>query len=311
MGKVPDPRIDQMTLIPIEQVKGRSRAEVLPSGRQRLPSWFKVHVQQGARFKKIRETLKTQGLHTICEEARCPNIWECWNNQTATFLILGDICTRRCHYCSVTTGRPDTLDAEEPERVAFAVKALGLRHAVITSVNRDELEDGGARIFSETIRAIRRVLPTCTVEVLVPDFQGREDSVDTVLMANPDIFNHNIETVPRLFPSIRPQGKYDRSLQVLRWAKQRRARTKSGLMVGMGETSEEVGKVLNDLRGVGCDMVSIGQYLQPTKQHHPVMQYYTPEEFHTFKQQGLAMGFRHVESGPLVRSSYHAEQQAS
>ncbi|MEC4672855.1 MAG: lipoyl synthase [Nitrospirota bacterium] len=300
-----------MSLIPIEQVKVRSTTEVLPSGRQRLPSWFKVNLQQGTRFKKIREILETQGLHTICEEARCPNMWECWNNQTATFLILGDICTRRCHYCSVTTGRPDTLDTEEPERVASAVKALGLRHAVITSVNRDELADGGALIFSETIRAIRRVLPTCKVEVLVPDFQGQEDSVDTVLMAGPDIFNHNIETVPRLFASIRPQGKYDRSLQVLRWAKQRGARTKSGLMVGMGETSQEVRKVLHDLRGVGCDMVSIGQYLQPTKQHHSVIQYYTPEEFQDFKRQGLSMGFRHVESGPLVRSSYHAEQQAS
>jgi len=209
------------------------------------------------------------------------------------------------------SGRPDTLDTDEPEWVASAVKALGLRHAVITSVNRDELADGGALIFSETIRAIRRVLPTCKVEVLVPDFQGQEDSVDTVLMAGPDIFNHNIETVPRLFASIRPQGKYDRSLQVLRWAKQRGARTKSGLMVGMGETSQEVRKVLHDLRGVGCDMVSIGQYLQPTKQHHSVIQYYTPEEFQDFKRQGLSMGFRHVESGPLVRSSYHAEQQAS
>lgn len=299
-----------MSFIPIEQVRVRSPHLVSTSPRVRLPSWFKVNVQQGTRFNKIRETLKAQGLHTICEEARCPNIWECWNNQTATFLILGDICTRRCHYCSVTTGRPEALDVEEPLRVAEAVKVLELRHAVITSVNRDELTDGGASMFVETILAIRRLLPSCQVEVLVPDFQGEKASVDLVLDAGPDIFNHNIETIPRLFPSVRPQGKYSRSLRVLEWARNRGARTKSGLMVGMGESSEEVLAVMRDLRAVGCELMSIGQYLQPTTQHLLVSRYYTPEEFQRFKAQGLEMGFASVESGPLVRSSYHAEEQA-
>jgi lipoic acid synthetase len=251
------------------------------------------------------------GLHTICEEARCPNVWECWNNRTATFLILGDICTRRCHYCAVTTGRPLELDLEEPLRVAQAVQALGLRHAVITSVNRDELEDGGAAIFAETIRQIRRLTPTCAVEVLIPDFEGNEAALALVMAEKPDLLNHNIETVRRLFPSIRPQGKYDRSITLLERAKRMGARTKSGLIVGMGETVEEVREVMRDLRAVACDIMTIGQYLQPTKQHLPVARFYHPNEFVAFNTEGLALGFSHVESGPLVRSSYHAEQQTS
>ena len=284
---------------------------MLQEPRPRLPAWFKVELRQGPDYQEIRRLTQELHLHTICEEARCPNVWECWNHRTATFLILGDICTRRCYYCAVTTGRPLPLDETEPERVAAAVKRLGLRHAVITSVNRDELPDGGARIFAETIRAIRRELPTCTIEVLIPDFLGDLAALKTVLAAKPDILNHNIETVPRLFQSVRPQGKYQRSIAVLKAAASRGAVTKSGLMVGLGETLEEVRAVMQELHAAGCVILSIGQYLQPTKAHWPVMHFYPPEEFQLLKEEGLALGFRHVESGPLVRSSYHAAEQAS
>ena len=291
-----------MTFIPTD--------EIGHSGR-RLPPWFKVTIRQGPDYRDIRRTMDSLGLHTICEEARCPNVWECWNNRTATFLILGDICTRRCHYCAVTTGRPLELDREEPLRVAQAVQALGLRHAVITSVNRDELEDGGAAVFAETIRHIRRLVPPCAVEVLIPDFEGSEAALAAVVAEKPDILNHNIETVRRLFPSIRPQGKYERSLTLLDRAKRMGAWTKSGLIVGMGETNEEVRGVIRDLRTVGCDIMTIGQYLRPTKQHLPVARYYHPDEFAAFKAEGLSLGFSHVESGPLVRSSYHADRQVA
>ncbi len=284
---------------------------VVQEPRPRLPAWFKVELRQGPDYQEIRRLTRELSLHTICEEARCPNVWECWNNRTATFLILGDICTRRCHYCAVTTGRPLPLDEAEPERVVAAVKVLRLRHAVITSVNRDELPDGGARIFAETIRAIRRELPACTVEVLIPDFLGDLAALETVLAAKPDILNHNIETVPRVFPAVRPQGKYERSMAILKAAASRGAVTKSGLMVGLGETVDEVRAVMRELRAAGCVLLSIGQYLQPTKAHWPVMRFYLPEEFRLLQGEGLALGFRHVESGPLVRSSYHAEQQAS
>ncbi|TAL12302.1 MAG: lipoyl synthase [Nitrospirae bacterium] len=279
--------------------------------RPRLPAWFKVRVHEGPGYREIRRLTTELNLHTICEEARCPNVWECWNSRTATFLILGDICTRRCRYCAVTTGRPHPPDDAEPERVASAVKALGLRHAVLTSVNRDELPDGGARMFAETIRAVRRELPACTIEVLIPDFLGEESALQTVLAARPDILNHNIETVPRLFPSVRPQGRYERSVELLRGASSRGALTKSGLMVGLGESMEEVVAVLRDLRAAGCSIASVGQYLQPTRAHWPVQRFYKPEEFQQLKEEGLSLGFRHVESGPLVRSSYHAAQQAS
>jgi len=291
-----------MTIIPTHEIRHSGR---------RLPPWFKVTIRQGPDYQDIRRTMDTLGLHTICEEARCPNVWECWNNRTATFLILGDICTRRCHYCAVTTGRPLKLDREEPLRVAQAVQALGLRHAVITSVNRDELEDGGAAIFADTIRHIRRLVPSCAVEVLIPDFEGSEAPLAAVVAEKPDILNHNIETVQRLFPSIRPQGKYDRSITLLDRAKRMGARTKSGLIVGMGETNEEVRSVMRDLRAVGCDIMTIGQYLRPTKQHLPVARYYHPDDFAAFKAEGLSLGFSHVESGPLVRSSYHADRQVS
>ena len=298
-----------MSFIPIQSVQ-RVRPNV-HSWEQtgRLPPWFKVKVQQGGNYREIRKILDEQGLHTICEEAKCPNVWECWNNGTATFLILGDICTRRCGYCSVTTGRPVEFNEEEPERVAHAVKTLGLRHAVITSVNRDELNDGGASMFARTIRAIRQTSPSCRIEVLIPDFQGSEEALKMVMAASPDILNHNIETVPRLFPTLRPQGKYRRSLELLKRAKQMGGRTKSGLIAGMGETSAEITEVMTDLRNAGCDILSIGQYLQPTKEHVPVARYYSPEDFHSWGEEAKNLGFDHVESGPLVRSSYHAEEQ--
>jgi lipoic acid synthetase len=302
-----------MSFVPLEQLRAASPLTPHPSPltRDRLPPWFKVRIRQGPDYQDIRRIMDSLDLHTICEEARCPNVWECWNNRTATFLILGDICTRRCHYCAVATGRPHELDRDEPARVAQAVQAMGLRHAVITSVNRDELADGGAGIFAKTIREIRRLTPGCAVEVLIPDFEGNEEALETVLGERPDILNHNIETVRRLFPTVRPQGKYDRSLMLLARAKRRQARTKSGLMVGMGETAEEVREVMRDLRAAGCDILTLGQYLQPTKQHLPVSRFYHPDEFAAFKAEGLALGFAHVESGPLVRSSYHAERQVN
>jgi len=299
-----------MTFIPTTDIAPLQNSTVIATSRKSLPPWFKIQLRPGPHYQELRQLVDTHRLHTICEEARCPNLWECWNNRTATFLILGDICTRRCHYCSVSTGRPLELDMEEPQRIADAIKLLKLRHAVITSVNRDDVPDGGAKLFAETIVRIRQINPTCTVEVLIPDFQGHQADLATVIHANPDILNHNIETVPRLFPSIRPQGKYRRSLQVLQWAQDMGARTKSGLMAGLGETEEEIQQVMADLRTVGCEMLTLGQYLRPTLAHAPVARFYTPEEFEGFKQEALALGFQHVESGPLVRSSYHAEQQA-
>ena len=299
-----------MSFVPIDEIRSAEPGERSDRS-NRLPPWFKVTMKQGARYRQIRDTMDALSLHTICEEARCPNVWECWNNGTATFLILGDICTRRCHYCAVTTGRPHPLNPDEPMRVAEAVKALGLRHAVITSVNRDELEDGGAAIFAQTIREIRRLIPSCAVEVLIPDFEGSVSALATVVAEEPDLLNHNIETVRRLFPALRPQGKYQRSIELLRRAKRLGAKTKAGLIVGMGETEGEIREVMQDLRAIECDILTIGQYLQPTKRHLPVVRFYHPDEFAAFKAEGLALGFEHVESGPLVRSSYHAEQQTS
>ncbi|MDQ6735962.1 MAG: lipoyl synthase [Nitrospirota bacterium] len=306
-----------MTFVPLHEIRSATQPPshdvslASEERKGRLPSWFKVKIRQGPDYKDIRSTIDRLGLHTICEEARCPNVWECWNARTATFLILGDICTRRCHYCAVTTGRPLSLDRDEPLRVAQAVQALGLRHVVITSVNRDELDDGGAEVFVETIRQIRQLISTCTIEVLIPDFQGNNKALESIVKEIPEIINHNIETVRRLFPSIRPQGKYDRSLELLERAKRLGARTKSGLIVGMGETLDEAREVMRDLRAAGCDIMTIGQYLQPTKQHLPVDRFYLPDEFAVLKEEGLVLGFSHVESGPLVRSSYHAAQQIS
>jgi lipoic acid synthetase len=294
-----------MSFIPLDHLRPSSS----PIGRPRLPSWFKVEAKTGPDYLDIKQTMERLNLHTICEEARCPNRWECWNARTATFLILGDICTRRCHYCSVETGRQLAVDHEEPRRVAEAVQALGLRHAVITSVNRDELADGGAAVFAETIRQTRRLSPNCTIEVLIPDFEGSEDALAMVCAEKPEILNHNIETVRRLFPSIRPQGKYQRSIELLGQAKRCGMTTKSGLILGMGETLDEVREVMRDLRTVKCDIITIGQYLQPKREHLPVARFYDPVEFAKLKDEGFMMGFTHVESGPLVRSSYHAEQQ--
>ncbi|HTN42485.1 MAG TPA: lipoyl synthase [Nitrospiria bacterium] len=278
-------------------------------GRTRLPPWFRVRAFPGPRYRDMKGLLSELRLHTVCEEARCPNVWDCWNRGTATFMILGDVCTRSCGFCAVATGRPPGLDTDEPRRVADAVRALNLRHAVITSVNRDELADGGAGIFSETIDAIRR-RHDCTIEVLIPDFKGSRAAQDRVFEARPEILNHNTETAPRLYRTVRPQGKYSWSLEVISRAKQAGLVTKSGLMLGLGETDDEIRSVMGDLVEAGCDILTLGQYLQPTTAHLPVIRYYAPDEFSSLKEEGLRLGFRHIESGPLVRSSYHAEEQA-
>ncbi|MGH8069936.1 MAG: lipoyl synthase [Candidatus Entotheonellia bacterium] len=274
--------------------------------------WLKVKLPQGEHYFALKQLVREQRLHTVCESASCPNIGECWNQKTATFMILGDVCTRSCGFCDVKTGRPLGLDREEPARVAAAVQTLGLKHAVITSVNRDELPDGGATIWAATIRQVKALNPGCTVEALIPDFEGLEASLSTVLEAIPDILAHNTETVPRLYRTVRPQAKYPRSLELLQRAKRRGFVTKSGLMVGLGEEWDELRQVMQDLCAVHCDILTIGQYLQPSRQHLPVLRFYTPEEFQRLRQEGLTLGFRHVEAGPLVRSSYHAgEQKAS
>lgn len=298
-----------MTFIPVDHLKQARGKPDAAERAGRLPPWFKVKIRQGPDYRDIRRIMDTLKLHTVCEEAHCPNVWECWNQRTATFMLLGDMCTRRCHYCAVTTGRPQELDRDEPARVAQAVRALGLRHAVITSVNRDELPDGGASIFAETIRCVRAAWPSCSIEVLIPDFQGNEAALAAVMAERPDILNHNIETVPRLFPVLRPQGKYARSLQLLERAKALGGVTKSGVIAGLGESMDELRDVMRDLRAAGCDILTIGQYLRPTAHHAPIARFYHPDEFEQLKEEGLALGFRHVESGPLVRSSYHAEQQ--
>jgi lipoic acid synthetase len=275
------------------------------------PEWLKARAPSGEGYREIRETMRDLNLHTVCEEAACPNIGECWNNRTATFMILGNVCTRSCGFCNVLTGKPTELDLDEPYRVAEAAKKMGLKHAVITSVNRDELEDGGASIFAETIREIRRQVPGCAVEVLTPDFKGDRNAVQTLIEARPDTFNHNVETVPRLYPAVRPQAKYDRSLEVLRYVKEINPEglTKSGFMVGLGEVEEELLETMRDLRDHDVDILTIGQYLRPSENHLPMSRYYTPKEFADLRKHGLELGFKHVESGPLVRSSYHAHEQ--
>ncbi len=274
------------------------------------PDWLKAKIPSGETYSGLKQLIDEHQLHTVCEEARCPNIGECWNSGTATFMILGDICTRSCGFCAVKTGIPIELDADEPRRVAEAVKLINAKYAVVTSVNRDELYDRGASIFAETIRKIREASPTCKVEVLIPDFKGDEFALNIVLDAFPDVLNHNIETVPRLYQTVRPQAKYERSLELLHRAKKRGFVTKSGLMLGLGENLDEVIDVMKDLRRVNCDILTLGQYLQPTKEHLPVDRFVHPDEFKMLREKGLEFGFKHVESGPLVRSSYHAEMQA-
>jgi len=280
--------------------------------RQPKPDWLRVRAPGGPGFERLMRLVRSQRLHTVCESAHCPNMGECWERGTATFMILGDVCTRSCRFCAVKTGRPTELDLAEPERVADAVRQMGISHAVITSVNRDELKDGGADIFRRTILAIRKQAPGVTVEVLIPDFRGSREALAAVMSARPDVLNHNVETVPRLYPTVRPQAKYPRSLDVLRNAKEMdpTALTKSGLMVGLGETYDEVLQVMRDLRDVNCDILTVGQYLRPTRAHLPVERYWSPEEFAQLRDDGVRLGFLHVESGPLVRSSYHAEGQA-
>ncbi len=281
--------------------------------RRRLPKWFRVPAPGSEGYRTLKNLMRGLNLHTVCESARCPNIGECWNSGTATFMILGDVCTRSCGFCAVKTGRPEGLDTEEPERVAKAVQTMGLRHAVVTSVNRDELPDGGARIFAETIYAIRRLCRHTKVEVLIPDFQGNWQALRAVIEAAPDILNHNVETVPRLYKTMRPQAKYDRSLVLLKRAKAmgRGMPTKSGIMVGAGETSDEVRQTIRDIADCKTDILTIGQYLQPSARHVPVGRFYHPDEFLDLKQFALTLGFQHVESGPLVRSSYHAADQVA
>jgi lipoyl synthase len=278
----------------------------------RRPEWLKVKLPSGNNFRELVGIMRTQALHTVCEEARCPNIGDCWERKTATFLILGNVCTRHCAYCAIAHGLPTELDVQEPDRVADVVASMKLRHVVITSVDRDDLRDGGAGMFARTIRLIRERASGCSVEVLIPDFKGDVEPLRTVLEAEPDILNHNIETVPRLFRDVRRGGNYRRSLALLERAKAwgRRGLTKSGMMVGLGEAWEEILGTMRDLRGVSCDILTIGQYLSPGKDYAPIDRYYHPDEFAALKAEGLAMGFRHVESGPLVRSSYHADEQA-
>jgi lipoic acid synthetase len=282
----------------------------VPPPRLQRPEWLKAKIPSGREYTRLDGIIRSQNLHTVCEEARCPNMGECWNLGTATFMILGDICTRSCGFCAVKTGRPENgLDWDEPRRVAEAVELMKIRHAVITSVNRDERQDGGAPIFAETVRLIHERVPNCKIEVLIPDFKGSEEALNIVLFSKPDILNHNLETVPRLYRTVRPQANYQQSLEVLHRAKQKGFVTKTGFMLGIGERTEEILEVIKDVRAVACDIVTLGQYLQPTKEHLPVDRYVHPDEFKMLMEAGLTMGFRHIESGPLVRSSYHAAGQ--
>jgi len=286
--------------------------EIAPAVRQPKPSWLRAKAPAGENFHQLKRLARGLGLHTVCESAQCPNIGECWNHRTATFMLLGDICTRRCGFCAVPKGRPLAIDWDEPRRVAEAVASLGLKHAVITSVNRDDDNLGGARIFAETIRELRRVAPECRVEVLIPDFQGLDAALRIVLDANPNVLNHNTESVPRLYRAVRSGARYERTLRLLENAKKfsRGMVTKSGLMVGLGETVTELVDVFRDLAERQVDILTVGQYLRPSRDHLPIARFYTPPEFQYLKDEALRLGFRHVESGPLVRSSYHAHEQA-
>jgi len=287
--------------------------ELGPPIRQPKPSWLRAKAPVGENFHNLKKLARGLGLHTVCESAQCPNIGECWNHRTATFMLLGDICTRRCGFCAVPKGRPQPLDLDEPRRVAEAVATLGLKHAVITSVNRDDDNLGGARIFAETIREVRRVAPDCRVEVLIPDFQGLDEALQIVVDARPDVLNHNTESVPRLYRVVRSGARYERTLRLLDNAKKFSPGivTKSGLMVGLGETMTELVDVFRDLAERRVDILTVGQYLRPSRDHLPIARFYTPEEFQYLKEEALRLGFRHVESGPLVRSSYHAHEQAN
>lgn len=290
------------------QILGRHRAEPLP---ERKPPWLKVKAPGGSNYLRLKGMMRGLGLHTVCEEAHCPNVGECWEHGAATFMILGNVCTRNCAYCAVAHGRPPVFDPSEPAKVASAAAEMQLKHAVITSVDRDDLPDFGAGIFAEVIRQIHAQVPGCSVEVLVPDFQGDEDAIRTVLDAGPEIYNHNTETVPRLYKRARPGGRYERVKQIFRFAKSCAPHipTKTGIILGLGETNEEVLDTMRDLRTVDVDILTLGQYLRPSNDHIALDRFVTPDEFRMFRDAGREMGFRHVESGPLVRSSYHAWEQ--
>jgi len=279
----------------------------VPTGRK--PSWLKMKMPGGDEYAKLLNLVNDQKLHTVCQSAKCPNMGECWNAGTATLMILGDVCTRSCGFCHIATGKPPTLDLDEPRRVGDAVATMKLKHVVITSVNRDELPDGGASIWADTIRQIRAKSPGTNVEVLIPDFCGDWGALQRVLDQKPEILNHNIETIPRLYPKVRPQAKYLRSLKLLQIARDQGFTTKTGMMLGWDETEAEIDSVLDDLVSIGCEILTLGQYLQPTQQHLPVQRWVHPDEFVEWKRRGEAKGIRHIESGPLVRSSYHAEKQ--
>lgn len=277
------------------------------------PEWLKVRIPGGQNYFELKGTMRELGLHTVCESARCPNLGECWHHRTATFMILGDVCTRRCAFCAVPKGKPLPVDWDEPEKVARAAESMGLRYIVVTSVDRDDLKDGGSTVFARTIEALHRRIPGCRVEVLIPDFRGSEEALRIVLEARPEVLNHNTETVPRLYSVARRGARYDQSLRLLERSRELAPSIpiKSGLMVGLGETYSELVAVLGDFAGLGLDIATIGQYLRPTRDHLPVSRFYTPEEFASLKQEGERLGIRHVESGPLVRSSYHAHEQSA
>ncbi len=299
----------------IEKMAGASQLIQIELGaplRVPKPEWLRAKAPVGDNFHELKKLARGLGLHTVCESAQCSNIGECWNHKTATFMLLGDICTRRCGFCAVPKGRPEPIDWDEPRRVAEAVATLGLKHAVVTSVNRDDDNAGGARVFAETIREIRELTPDCRIEVLIPDFQGLEEPLRIVLEAQPDVLNHNTETVPRLYRAVRSGARYERTLNLLENAKKFSPGmvTKSGVMVGLGESSKELVEVFRDLGGRGVDIITVGQYLRPSRDHLPIARFYTPEEFRELRDEALRFGFRHVESGPMVRSSYHAHEQA-
>ena len=282
--------------------------EILNTSQKRRPDWLKVRAPGGESYTEIKMMMRSKKLHTVCEEAHCPNIGECWHSGTATFMILGDTCTRSCGFCAIKTGLPGFVNKNEPFEVAEAVEKMGIKHVVITSVNRDELKDQGSIIWARTINEVRKRNPDVKVEVLIPDFKGDMECLQNVLDAKPDVLNHNVETVPRLYSTVRPQAKYLRSLSVLEYSKKKKFLTKTGIMVGIGETFNEVIELMRDLRAINVDIMTIGQYLQPTKDHLPVDRFVTPEEFTEYRRIGLEMGFKHIESGPLVRSSYHADK---
>lgn len=280
----------------------------IPAGQGRRPDWLRVKLPYGESFRSVRNIIDNHSLHTVCESARCPNMGECWGEGTTTFMILGNVCTRACSFCAVATGRPTELDTEEPQRVAQAIQLMGVKHAVITSVNRDELSDGGASIWAATIRAVKTLTPEVTMETLIPDFKAKWDALHLVTAEKPEVISHNMETVKRLYRRVRPQARYDRSLEQIQRTKDAGIRTKSGIMVGLGETPDEVYEIMDDLAANGCDVMTLGQYLQPTHMHLPVVEFIHPEVFEHYKERGLQAGIQYVESGPLVRSSYHSER---